>query len=77
MPTVLRVRGYQFPFFSSEKGEPPHVHVENGEASAKIWLTPVMLRKSTGFKTHEINVILKLTQQHEVKLKETWHEYFN
>jgi hypothetical protein len=51
--------------------------VEKGEASAKIWLNPVILQKSTGFKPHEINVILKLTQPHAIKLEEKWHEYFN
>jgi len=74
MPTVLRVRGYRFFFFSSEEGEPPHVHIEKNESSAKVW---VVLQRSTGFKPHEINVILKLTQQHETELEEKWHEYFN
>ena len=77
MPTVLKVRGYRFFFFSNEKGGPPHVHVEKNEASAKIWLNPVVLQKSTGFKPHEINAILMLTQQHSEKLEKTWHEYFN
>ena len=77
MPTVLKVRGYRFFFFSSEKGKPPHVHVEKNEASAKIWLNPVILQKSTGFKPHEINAILKFTQQNAAKLEETRHEYFN
>jgi len=77
MPTVLRVRGYRFFFFSSEEGEPPHVHVEKNDASAKIWLNPAVLQKSTGFKPHEINAILKLTQQHEAELEEKWHDYFN
>lgn len=77
MPTVLKLQGYRFFFFSSEKGEPPHIHVEKDAASAKIWLNPVVLQKSTGFKPHEINAILKLTQQHAIKLEEKWHEYFN
>lgn len=77
MPTVLKVRGYRFFFFSSEQGEPPHVHVEKDDCSAKIWLNPVILQYSSGFRPHEINVVLKLTQQHATKLEETWHEYFN
>lgn len=77
MPTVLRVRGYRFFFFSSERGEPPHVHVEKNDASAKIRLNPVVLQKSTGFKPQEIHVILELTQQHETELEEKWHDYFN
>lgn len=76
MPTVLRTNGYRFFFFSSEQGEPPHVHVEKNECSAKIWLNPVILQKSNGFKPHEINVVLKLTRQHATELEEKWHDYF-
>lgn len=77
MPTILKTQGYRFFFFSSEKGEPPHIHVEKGDASAKIWLSPVLLQKSSGFKPHEINSILKLTQQHASVLEGKWHEYFS
>ena len=28
MPTVLRVRGFRFYFYSHEPNEPPHVHVD-------------------------------------------------
>jgi len=31
MPTVLRIRGYRFFFFSDESREPAHVHVESGD----------------------------------------------
>jgi hypothetical protein len=33
MPTVLRVKGYRFFFFSNEGAEPPHIHIEYGENS--------------------------------------------
>ncbi len=33
MPTVLRIRGYRFFFFSLEGNEPPHIHVEQAEGS--------------------------------------------
>jgi len=39
MPTVLRVKGYRFFFFTLEGKEPPHIHVEQAERYAKIWLT--------------------------------------
>ena len=53
MPTVLRVEGYRFFFFSNEGQEPPHVHVERGDAYAKLWLGPVSLASSEGFKRPE------------------------
>ena len=30
MPTVLRWNGYRFYFFSNERGEPAHMHVDKG-----------------------------------------------
>ena len=43
MPTVLRLDGYRFYFYSREPGEPPHIHVEWGDSLAKYWLEPVEL----------------------------------
>jgi len=48
MPTVLRVSGYRF-FFYSLEGTEPHVHVEHGDNVAKFWLEPVDLRSRHGF----------------------------
>jgi hypothetical protein len=31
MPTVLRIDGYRFFFFSNEGNEPVHIHVESGD----------------------------------------------
>ena len=49
MPTVLRIYGYRFFFYSLEGTEPPHIHVEHGENVAKFWLQPVSLAESHGF----------------------------
>src|SRR2546426_8436204 len=38
-PTVLRVRGYRFYFFSREEPR-PHVHVQHAGGEAKFWLEP-------------------------------------
>jgi hypothetical protein len=40
MPTILRIAGFRFFFFSNEGEEPPHVHVERAESVAKFWLQP-------------------------------------
>jgi len=38
MPTILRVDGFRLYFFSSDWREPPHVHIDRGSRSAKVWL---------------------------------------
>jgi hypothetical protein len=43
MPTVFRVGGYRFYFYSHETTELPHIHVDRGGSSAKFWLEPVFL----------------------------------
>ena len=66
MPTVLRIGPYRFFFWSNESSEPPHVHVEAGDAHAKIWLSynPRALRR-----------LRELTVQHEQQILERWHEH--
>jgi len=43
VPTILRVAGYRFFFFSNEREEPAHIHVEQAERYAKFWLVPISL----------------------------------
>lgn len=76
MPTVLRLNGYRFYFFSHEPDEPPHVHVDRGGASLKAWLDPVELARNRGFRPREINAILAMVAEHREMLLEAWHEYF-
>ena len=76
MPTVLKFKSYRFFFYSSDKEEPPHVHVESGEKVAKFWLDPVRLQSSGGFNRTEINKIHKMILKHQEKLLEAWNEYF-
>jgi hypothetical protein len=54
MPTVLRVGPYRFFFYSGDGGEPPHIHVEHDDHVAKLWLDPVRLARSGGFKAPEL-----------------------
>lgn len=76
MPTVLRIGGCRFYFYSHEPNEPPHVHVDRGEASLKAWLQPVSLARNVGFRAHEIGVVLGLVRQHQTFLLEAWHGFF-
>lgn len=58
MPTVLRDGPYRVYFYSHEPDEPPHVHVDRDNLSAKVWLKPVELARTLGFSSHELRRIL-------------------
>lgn len=76
MPTVLRIGAFRFYFYSHEPNEPPHVHVDRGEATIKVWLEIITVAKSRGFRAHEIGGILAMVQDHRQMLLEAWHDYF-
>jgi len=77
MPTVLRAGPYRLLFYSSDAEEPPHVHVERDDNSAKFWLSPVRLQSSGGFKPVEVRRIQRLVEQHREALLRSWDAYFN
>lgn len=76
MPTVLKIQGYRFFFFSQEGNEPSHIHVEHGDKVAKFWLSPINLASSYGFRSHEIAKIRMLVIEHSKLFLEKWYEYF-
>jgi hypothetical protein len=76
MPTVLRVAGYRFFFFSNERGEPAHIHVEQAERFAKFWLADVRLAASHGFRSAELAELRRLVFEHRVLFQEKWDEHF-
>jgi hypothetical protein len=41
MPTVLRAGPYRFFFYAGDRDEPPHIHVERDDHTAKFWLDQV------------------------------------
>lgn len=77
MPTVFRLLGYRFFFYSNEGTEPPHTHVEKGEKTAKFWLEPVELVNSYGCSSKEINELRRLVIDHQAQFKAKWNEYFS
>jgi hypothetical protein len=76
MPTVLRIKGYRFFFFSLDGSEKQHIHVEKADRYAKYWLSPVELAYNRGFRSHELTEIRKLIQEKEKIFEEKWYEYF-
>ena len=76
MPTVLRVGGHRFFFFSNEGDEPPHIHVETAENYAKFWLNPVALARSMGYYAKELREMRELVERNRDLFLRRWHEYF-
>ena len=79
MPTVLRVSGFRFFFYSNEGDprEPPHIHVMRTGAEAKLWLIPeVAVAGSAGFNARELRQIAALVSEHRNAFEEAWHGYF-
>ena len=77
MPTILRIEGFRFFFFSNEGNEPHHIHVESGDGYAKFWLDPVTLTDSVGYNSTELNKIRKLITENQSNFIKKWNEYFN
>ena len=77
MPTILRLDGYRFYFYSGEGNEPPHIHVEFGDKLAKYWLEPVELASSKRFRSHELGIVRQMVADHRTEFLKAWHEHFN
>ena len=76
MPTVLRNGPYPVYFHSHEMGEPPHVHVDREEISAKFWIDPIALARNIGFRAHELHQLFRLVEEHRSELLRSWNGYF-
>ncbi len=76
MPTIFRSGPYRFYFFSHEPNEPPHVHVDSGPWSVKVWLFPVSVARNRGFRAPELGAILRLVRENADMLLEEWNGYF-
>lgn len=77
MPTIFRnLDGYRFFFFSLDRGEPIHVHIDKDKKHAKFWLEPISLAKSKNFRSHELTEIRKLIEVHLEEIRRKWHEHF-
>lgn len=76
MPTILHSGPYRLFFYSGDRGEPAHVHVERESSVAKVWLDPVRLERNVGFRAAELRRIERIVVDNESTLLEAWHDYF-
>jgi hypothetical protein len=76
VPTVYRDGPYRFFFYSADRNEPPHVHVERDASRAKFWLDPVRLARSGGFGPAELRQIERLVVEQQSRFLRAWDDYF-
>ena len=70
MPTVLRAGRYRVDFYSHDSNEPPQVHVDRADRTAKFWLKPVSLSRNLAFKPKESRLV-----ESEAELRAAWREH--
>ena len=77
MPTVLRVKGYRFFFFSREETR-KHVHIYSENGEAKFCLLPeIELAKNYNLTRHQLKDIEKIIEEHYDNITEAWDKHFN
>jgi len=75
MPTVLRIEGFRFFFFSDEH-TPSHIHIEKGDGYARIELETIKITDSYNLNSKELKKLRLLVQDNNDKLIKAWNEYF-
>jgi hypothetical protein len=75
-PTVLRVKGFRFYFFSREEPR-AHVHVQHTDGEAKFWIEPtVKLAVNFSLKTRQVAEVQKLIEEHLNEIRSAWAKHF-
>lgn len=76
MPTILRQGPYRFFFYSGDRREAPHIHVEREDRCAKFWLRPVRLADPGAFGGPELRGLQRLVRTNAAALLRAWDEFF-
>jgi hypothetical protein len=75
-PTILRVKGFRFYFFSREERR-VHVHVQHADGEAKFWIDPVVeLAANFSLKPKQVTDAQKLIEEHLHEIRRAWAKHF-
>jgi hypothetical protein len=75
-PTILRVRGFRFYFFSREERR-AHVHVQHADGEAKFWIDPAIeLAANFSLKPKQVTEVQKLIEEHLNEIRDAWAKHF-
>jgi hypothetical protein len=76
LPTVLRINGYRFFFFSREEIR-KHIHIHSADGEAKFWLEPqIELAQNYRLSKKNLNEVEKIIEDHIDDLITAWEQYF-
>ena len=75
MPTVLRLLGLRFHFYSDEGQEPAHIHVDSGDGECKFWLNPVRMASHRAMSASELRKAERLVYEYQTYFLEKYHEF--
>ena len=76
MPTVLREGPYRF-FYSNDRDEPLHMHIERDDRVVKFRLEPVEMQASGGLSQRDLKRIENIINRRLDLLIGAWNDYFN
>jgi hypothetical protein len=75
-PTVFKVGGLRFYFFSREEAR-MHVHVQSASGEAKFWLEPeVQLDQSHGLGAKELKDATRIVEERADEIRSAWRRHF-
>jgi hypothetical protein len=77
MPTVLRIGAFRFHFYSDERNEPPHIHIDTPDGECKFWLEPIKLARNRNVKPHIVREIEKLVFENIIALRKSYDTFHN
>ena len=75
MPTIFKIDGYRFFFFSDEH-TPEHIHIEKADSYARIEIKNLKVTDSYNLNSKELKKLLKLVSANKTKLQGAWDDYF-
>jgi hypothetical protein len=76
MPTIRREGPFRFYFYSGDIGEPPHIHVDGADGTAKFWLSPVAVHYNIGLSPRELRTVERVVLERRREFLEAWNAYF-
>jgi hypothetical protein len=75
-PTVLRIKGFRFYFFSREERR-AHVHVQHADGEAKFWIEPeTELAANFGLRPKRLATAQRLIEEHLDEIRRAWAKHF-
>lgn len=79
MPTILYIDGWRFFFYSNERNEPIHIHVQKGDKECKYWLDSKNFEVNEAY-TYQMNnkdkrIVKKYIFEYFELIEEEWKNF--